>query len=323
MRLVRFLIFYSCVLSAGAALAQNYPAKTVTLVVPFSAGGPTDTIGRIMAERMGRSLGQTVLVENTTGAGGTIGIAKVARSAPDGYMLSIGHLGSHVIAGAVYSLQYDALRDLEPLALIANNPQVLVSKTALPAKDLKELIAWTKANGDKVSFGTGGAGTPAHVSAVYFNKATGSNAKIIHYRGSAPAMTDLFAGHIDLYFDQTASAVANTHARRVNAYAVTDKSRIPGAPEIPTVDEADLPGFYMTVWHALWVSRATPKPIVMRLNSAIVDTLADPAVRKRLTDMAQEIPSRDQQTPEYLGAYHKAEIEKWWPLIKAAGIKAE
>ena len=322
MRFIQFLVLWS-ILCSGGAFAQGYPAKPITMVVPFTAGGPTDTIARIMAERMGRSLGQTVIVENVTGAGGTIALGRIARSAPDGYTLSIGHFGSHVIAGAVYSLKYDALKDFEPVALIANNPQVLVSKTTLAAKDLKELIAWAKANGDKVSIGTGGAGTPAHVSAVYFNQATGSKAQIIHYRGSAPAMTDLFGGVIDLYFDQTATAVANAKARRVNAYAVTDKSRLAAAPEIPTVDEAGLPGFYMSVWHAIWVPRSTPKPVIGRLNGAIVEALADPAVRKRLTDMVQEIPLREQQAPEYLGAHHKAEIEKWWPLIKAAGIKAE
>ena len=322
MRFVQFLVLWG-VLSSGGAFAQGYPAKSITMVVPFSAGGPTDTIGRIMAERMGRSLGQTIIVENVTGAGGSIAVGRVVRAAPDGYTLSIGHFGTHVIAGAVYPLKYDMLKDLEPVAMLATNPQILVSKSALAAKDLKELVAWTRANGDKVSIGTGGAGTPAHVSAVYFNQATGSNAQIIHYRGAAPAMTDLFGGVIDLFFDQTATAVANAHARRVNAYAVTDKSRLAAAPEIPTVDEAGLPGFYMSVWHAIWVPRSTPKPVITRLNETIVEALADPAVRKRLTDMAQEIPPREQQTPEYLGAYHKAEIEKWWPLIKAAGIKAE
>jgi len=322
-KILKVLILWG-ILCAGGAFAQGYPAKSMTLVVPFTAGGPTDTIGRIMAERMGRSLGQTIIVENATGAGGTIGVGRVVRAAADGYTLSIGHFGSHVIAGAVYPLKYDQLKDLEPVALITTNPQILVSRSTLAFKDLKELIAWTRANGDKVSIGTGGAGTPAHVSAVYFNQATGSNAQIIHYRGSAPAMTDLFAGVIDLYFDQTATAVANTNARRVNAYALTAKSRLAAAKDVPTVDEAGLPGFYMSVWHAIWVPRSTPKPVIARLNDAIVDTLADPAVRKRLvTDMVQEIPPRDQQTPEYLGAHHKAETDKWWPLIKAAGIKAE
>jgi tripartite-type tricarboxylate transporter receptor subunit TctC len=314
---------FAVLFAAGAAVAQTYPNKPIVLVVPFSPGGSTDTIGRILGERMGRALGQTIVVDNTTGAGGSIAVGKVARAAPDGYMIGIGHLGSHVINGATYPLQYDLLKDLEPVALVASNPQILVSKTALTAKDLKELLVWVKANGNKVSIGTGGAGTPAHVSAVYFKQLTGSDAQIIHYRGAAPAMTDLFGGVIDLYFDQTATAVPNSRAGRVKAYAVTANKRVAAAPDLPTVDEAGLPGLYMNVWHGVWAPKATPRALVLRLNGALVEALADSAVGQRLTDIAQDIPPREQQTPEALGAYHKAEIEKWWPLIKAANIKAE
>jgi len=308
---------------AAAASAQNYPARAVTLIVPFSAGGPTDTIGRIMAERMGRSLGQTVVVENTTGAGGSIGVGRVARAAPDGYALGIGHIGTHVINAAVYQLPFDVLKDLEPVAMIATNPQVIISRNAVPAKDLKELLAWVKSNQEKVSIGTGGAGTPAHVSGVYFKNVTGTQAQIIHYRGAAPATQDLLSGQIDMMFDQAANSLPQVRAGRVKAYAVTSKTRLAAAPDIPTVDEAGLPGFYMAVWHGIWAPKATPKKVVGRLNSAITDALADPAVRQRLADLGQEIPPPEQQTPEALGAHHKAEIEKWWPLIKAAGIKAE
>jgi len=308
---------------AAAASAQNYPTRAIALIVPFSAGGPTDTIGRIMAERMGRSLGQTVVVENTTGAGGSIGVGRVARAAPDGYALGIGHIGTHVINAAVYQLPFDVLKDLEPVAMIATNPQVIISKNAVPAKDLKELLAWVKSNQERVSIGTGGAGTPAHVSGVYFKNVTGTQAQIIHYRGAAPATQDLLSGQIDMMFDQAANSLPQVRAGRVKAYAVTSKTRLAAAPDIPTVDEAGLPGFYMAVWHGIWAPKATPKNVVGRLNSAITDALADPAVRQRLADLGQEIPPPEQQTPGALGAHHKAEIEKWWPLIKAAGIKAE
>jgi tripartite-type tricarboxylate transporter receptor subunit TctC len=306
-----------------AAYAQTYPARSVAMVVPFSAGGPTDTIARIVAERMSRALGQTVVVENTTGAGGSIGVGRVARAAPDGYTLSIGHIGTHVINGAIYQLPYDLLKDFEPVALIASNPQIVVSKNAAPAKDLKELVAWVKANPEKISIGTGGAGTPSHISGVYFQKITGTQLQIIHYRGAAPAMQDILAGHIDLTFDQAANSLPQIRAGKIRPYAVTSKSRLDAAPDIPTVDEAGLPGFYMAVWHGIWVPAGTAKAVVAKLNGAIVETLADPAVRKRLADLGQEIPPREQQSPAALGAHHKAEIEKWWPVIKAAGIKAD
>lgn len=307
-------------LTAGA---QVFPTKPLSLTVAFSAGGPTDTIARIVAQRMSQALGQTVVVENVTGAGGTIGVGKITKAAPDGYTLGIGHIGTHVINGAVYQLPYDLLKDLEPVGLVATNPQIFVSKLGVPAKDLKELLVWVKANQEKVSLGTGGAGTPSHVSSVYFQNTTGTKPQIVHYRGAAPAMQDVMAGHIDLSFDQAASALPLVRSGKVRAYAVTSRTRLQAAPEIPTVDEAGLPGFYMAVWHGIWAPANTPKPVVARLNAAINESLADPATRKRLADLGQEIPPKEQLTPEALGAHHKAEIDKWWPLIKAAGIKAE
>lgn len=307
----------------STATAQVYPTRPVTLVVPFAAGGPTDTIARIMAERMGKALGQTVVVENSTGAAGSIGVGRVARAVPDGYTIGIGHWSTHVVNGAVYQLPYDLLKDFEPVAMIANNPQLIVTKTTVPAKNLTELVAWVKANQDKVSVGTAGVGSASHVGGIYFQDIIGAKLLFVPYRGAAPAMQDLMAGQVDLMLDQAANSLPWVRSGKVRAYAVTAKTRLPAAPEIPTVDEAGLPGLYIAIWHAIWVPRGTPKPVVAKLNAAIVDALADPAVRQRLGDLGQDIPPRDQQTPEALGAYHKAEIEKWWPLIKAAGIKAE
>jgi tripartite-type tricarboxylate transporter receptor subunit TctC len=317
---ILFAVLLGCAFGAGA---QGYPTRPIAIVVAFSAGGPTDTIARILAARMTSAIGQTVVVENTTGAGGTIGVGRIAKGAPDGYLLGIGHIGTHVVNGAIYQLPYDLLTDLEPVAMIATNPQILVAKNAIPAKDLKEFLVWVKANENKASVGTGGAGTPAHVSAVYFQNVTGTKPQIIHYRGAAPATQDLLAGQIDFMFDQAANALPQVRGGRVRAYAVTSKTRLTAAPDIPTVDEAGLPGFYMAVWHGIWAPKATPPVIIGKINGAIVESLADAGVRSKLADLGQEIPPREQQTPEALRAHHKAEIEKWWPIVKQAGIKVE
>ena len=310
-------------LTVAPANAQTYPSRPITLVVPFAAGGPTDTLSRIFAARLGTNLGQTVVVENTTGAAGTIGTGKVVRAAPDGYTVLIGHWSTHVVNGAIYPLTYDLLNDFAPISLIASNPQLLVAKKAIPAKDLKELIAWVKANQDKVSAGTAGAGAASHVSGVYFQSVTGTKFTFVPYRGTGPALQDVVAGNLDLMFDQAASALPQVRNGNVRAFAVTSKTRLTSAPDIPTVDEAGMPGFYIAVWHALWLPKGRPNDIVMRLNAAVREALADPAVRSRLIELGQDIPATDQQTPEALYAYHKAEIEKWHPIIKAAGIKAE
>ena len=308
--------------AAGVAHAQ-YPSRPITLIVPFAAGGPTDTLARIMAERISRPLGATVVVENVAGAGGTIANNRMQQAPADGYTVAIGHLGTHVLAPAVQQLNVDYVNGFEPVAMIATNPQVMVSKNELPARDLKELVAHVKANPGKVSYGTGGPGTPSHVMAVYFGNELASPLNIIHYKGAAPALQDVIAGHVDLTFDQAATGLAQVRAGKVRGYAITARSRLASAPDIPTVDEAGLPGFYMSIWHAIWVPKGTPREVIAKLNGAVREALADPAIRKRFQDLGQEIPAPEQQTPEALRAHHRAETDKWGPLIKAAGIKAQ
>jgi tripartite-type tricarboxylate transporter receptor subunit TctC len=303
--------------------AQAWPSRPITLVVPYPAGGPTDTIARLVAERMRLSLGQPIVIENVSGGGGTIAVTRVARAPGDGYTLSIGHWGSHVVNGAVYTLPFDLLTDLVPVALIAEGPQLLVAAKNVPAKDVSEVVAWLKANPGKGMVGTTGVGGASHLAAILFAKATDTSIQIVPYRGSAPRMQDLLSGQIHLAFDQASSALAQVQGGNLRGYAVTSKTRLAVAPDIPTVDEAGLPGFYMSVWHGIWSSKGTPKDVISKLNAAAVDALADATVRQRLIDLAQELPPRERQTPEALGAYQKAEIEKWWPIVKAAGIKVE
>ena len=309
--------------AAYPATAQPYPSRPVTMIVPASAGGPTDAIARVMSERMTAHLGGTVLVDNVAGAGGSIGVGKVARSAPDGYTLGIGQWSHYVLNGGTYALQYDLLADFAPVAMIVTGPMLIVSRKDLPANDMKGLIAWLKANPDKASEGTAGAGSPQHVGGVFFQNATGTRFQFVPYRGAAPAMQALLAGDIEMIIDDPTSSLPQVRAGRIKAFAVTARTRLASAPDIPTVDEAGLPGFYFSRWHALWAPKGTPKDVVAKLNVAVQGALADPAVRSRLEGLGQEIFPRAQQTPAVLGAYHKAEIEKWWPIIKAAGIKVE
>jgi tripartite-type tricarboxylate transporter receptor subunit TctC len=307
----------------GHAAAQAFPARPITMIVPLATGGSTDVIGRIVAEGMRATLGQPVIVENVTGAGGTLGVGRVARAAPDGYTISLGQWGTNMANGAIYPLQYDIIGDFEPVALIANQPFLVDSKKDLPVKDLRELIAWLKANPDKATEGNSGLGTPSHVAGILLQNTLGIKWQMVPYRSAGLSMQDLIAGQIDILLDTPAVSLPQVNAGTIKAYAVTAKSRLAVAPDIPTVDEAGLPGFYFSFWHAIWVPKNTPKPIIAKLNAAVVNALADPAVRKRLTDIAQDIYPPEQLTPEALGAFHRAEAEKWWPIIKAAGIKAE
>lgn len=317
------LTFAAILGQCGGLAAEVYPSRPVTLVVPFPAGGPTDTIARIVSERLSMTLAQTVLVENVTGAAGTIGTGRVARAAPDGYTLCVGFLGTHVLNSAVYPLQYDVVKDFEPLAMLASNPQLIVAKKATPAESLKEFIGWLRANPGKATQGSAGIGSPSHVSGLYFQRASGTTFQFAQYRGAAPAMQDLVGGHVDLMFDQPPNSLPHVRGGKIKAYAVTAPKRLASAAEIPTVDEAGLPGFHISVWSAMWAPKGTPREIISKLNSAVVEALADQSVQRRLADLGQETPARDQQTPAALAAFQAAEIERWWPIIKDAGIKAE
>jgi len=303
--------------------AETFPSRPITLIVPFAAGGPTDVLARILAEHMRTTLGQTVMIENVAGASGTLAGIRAARATPDGYTIIIGHWGTHVLNGAIYSLQYDVLRDFDPVGLIGNGPQLIIGKPALPARNLKELIGWLKDNPNKATAGTAGPGTGSHVAGVFFQNLTGTSFSFVPYRGAGPALNDLMAGHIDLMFDQATNSLPQVRGGNVRAYAVTSRSRLASAPDIPTVDEAGLPGLYIAYWHGIWAPKNTPSEAVARLNAAVVAALADPAVQQRFLELGQETPAPDRQTPSALKNHQTAEIEKWWPIVKAANIKAE
>jgi tripartite-type tricarboxylate transporter receptor subunit TctC len=307
--------------TGASAHAQPYPSRPITIVVPLPAGGAVDVLARTLAEHMKTSLGQPILVENIPGAGR--GAEKVARATPDGYTLGIGNWTSYVMAGAVYPLSYDLLNDFEPVALLPSVPYWLVGKNALPAKDLKELVAWLKANPGTASAATTGAAGGSHLCGLTLQKATGTSFQLVPYRGGAPALQDLVGGQIDLMCDLAANSLPQVRTGHIKAFAVMAKSRWFAAPTIPTADEAGVPGLYVSTWHGFWVPKGTPKDIVAKLNAAATAAMADAAVAQRIADRGMEIPPRQQQTPEALGVFHKAEIEKWWPIIKAEKIKAQ
>jgi tripartite-type tricarboxylate transporter receptor subunit TctC len=307
-----------------ASAQAAYPSKPVTIVVPYAPGGPTDTIARILGERLRVSLGQTVIVENTTGAGGTIAVGRVARSAPDGYTIGIGQNGSHVVTGATYSkLPYDLLNDFEPLSLLTDAPFFLAGKKDFPPNDLKGLIAWMRANPGKATFGNGGNGSISHISGLLFMDITKTTAQVVPYRGNAPAMQDLVAGQIDMMIADPVTGVPQVRGGTIKPYATTAKTRLSTAPDIPTVDEAGLPGYHVSLWHGLWMPKGTPQPIIAKLNEAVQEALADPGARSKLATIGQEIFPRERQNGPALDAHQKSDIGRWWPIIKAAGIKAD
>ena len=317
------LAVLAVLISGGAALADNFPSRPITIVVPFSAGGPSDAMARILAERMKVTLGESLLVENVTGAGGSIGVGRAVRSPPDGYTISFGHLGTHVANGAIYKLGYDLVADLEPVALLPSNPMIVVSKNAVPAKSLKELLEWLKARPTPASAGTAGAGSGSHIAGLYFENIAGIKLQYVPYRGTGPAMNDLVAGQIDIIVDQLSNSINQVRAGNIRGYAVTDTRRAESASDIPTADEAGLPGFHMTLWSGLWAPKDTPKDIVARLNAATIDALNDPAVRAQLEKLGLQMPPPDKLSPRALGDWQKAEIAKWWPMIKAANVKVD
>ena len=319
-------------LTAGAAAlpafsrmvsAQTYPTRPITIMVGAPAGGPTDTIARILTQHMRASLGQAIIIENNGTAGGTIAHGRTARAAPNGYTLSLGHTATHVLNGAVYSLTYDVSKDFEPISLVSSNPWLLAAKSTLLPRDLQEFVGWLKANPGTPLQGLGGYGAPDHVASVLLQSKLGIRWQFVPYRGSAPLMQDLVAGQVDWAIPVPDTSIPQMRAGRIKIYAVAAPHRLPAVPDIPTVDEAGLPGFYVSYWHGLWAPRSTPKDIVAKLNAALIDALADAGVRQRFAEISQEIFPREQQNPQALAALQKAEIEKWWPIIKAAGIKAE
>jgi tripartite-type tricarboxylate transporter receptor subunit TctC len=307
----------------AASRAQAFPSKPVTIIVPFSAGGPLDTLCRTLAEPMGASLGQPVVVENVTGAGGAIAITRVARSPADGYTIIAGNQGSHITLGAMQQVSFDLLRDFAPLSLIATNSQLILVRNSLDVANLGDLLARIRANPGKITDGGGGYGTIAHVSALYFMQMSGTSVQFIPYRGAAPALQDLMAGQIDMMIDQPSNSLPQVQAGKVRALAITAPARLPAAPDIPTVDEAGLPGFYTSVWQAMWVPRGTPEPVIETLNKAVSTALADAKVKQRFADLGQEIPSSEQQTVRWFAEFQKAEVDKWVPLVKAAKIKTD
>ena len=311
------------ILGSIASAAEVYPTRTITMVVPYPAAGLFDALARVLAEPMRKSLGQPVVIENIGGASGSIAAGRVARAAPDGYTIGIGSGDQFVVNAAIYPLQYDVVKDFEPVALLMNGPLIIVGKNAVPANNLKELIAWLKANPATVAFAHNGVGGVLHLCGLALQRAAGASWPFIPYRGAAPALQDMIGGRVDVMCASPASSLAMARGGLLRGYAVTSSTRLTSAPEYATVDEAGLAELQISVWGGVFVPKGTPKNVIAKLNAALVEALADPAVRQKFVDLGQEIFPRQQQTPAALAALQKAEIEKWWPIIKAANLKTD
>jgi tripartite-type tricarboxylate transporter receptor subunit TctC len=307
--------------ASGASVhAQTYPSRPITLVVPFPPGGSTDVVARIMAERMRPLLGQPIVIENVGGAGGSIGVGRVARAAPDGYTIDIGQWDTHV-GGIIYRLNYDLQKDFEPIGLMSINPQLMVGRKALPADDLRGLVAWAKANSGQATFVNQTAA--AHLTGILFQQLTGAQVQLVPYRGAGPAMQDLISGQVDVLVAQAAVLLPQVRAGTVKVIANLSPRRSQAVPDIPTAEESGLAGLYASGWFGFFAPKGTPKDIVATLNGAMVQVLSDAAVRARFAELGLDVAAREQQTPDGLAAFHQTEIDKWWPLIKSAGIKPE
>jgi len=311
---------FAALAGIGTAIAEDYPSKLITFVVPFAAGGPLDSLARAIAEPMSADLGQPIIIENVAGAGGSIGVGRVVHAAPDGHTVGVGNWSTHVLNGAIYALPYNLLDDLAPVALLPSAPQLIVAKSSLPATNFRELVTWLQSN--KANVGTAGVGSASHVSGLLFQNIARTELTFVSYRSGGAALQDLVAGHIDLMFDQVSNSMPQIRANSIKAFAVTSTSRLAVAPDIPTVDEAGLPGFYIAVWNGLWVPKGTQPDVIARLNAAALKAMATPALQKRFAELGQDGPAPEQVSPAALGAFQKAEIDKWWPILKAAQIRA-
>ena len=310
-------------LGSAFAQAQDYPTKTITMVVPFAAGGPTDTVARLVAQSMGIKLKQTIIVENVGGAGGTIGAARVAKAAPDGYTVFLHHIGQSTAPALYRKLSYNAIDSFEPIGLVTDVPMTLVARKDFPAKDFKELLAYVKANKSKVTYANAGLGSASHLCGMLFMTAIGTDLTTVPYKGTGPAMNDLLGGQVDFMCDQTTNTTSQIKGGKIKVYGVTTKARLASMPDVPTLSEAGLPGFEVAVWHGVYAPRGTPKAIVDTLASALQVALKDPLVKQRFADLGTEPVAESRARPEALRAHLKSEIERWAPIISKAGVYAE